>query len=105
MSLPDHLLRHTVTVQPYLGSGPSGALYGAAVPYRAYVQDKRQLVRNAAGDEVVSETTVYVGDPGANIPAKSKLTLPSSRTATVITANRREGAVHALRDHLEVTLT
>lgn len=104
MAVPPHLLRHTITVQPYLGSGPSGAIYGAPVTYRAFVQDKRQLVRNLAGDEVVSETTLYT-DPGAVIPAKSKCTVPSGRTATVITANRREGAIHALRDHLEVTLT
>ncbi|MEV0586323.1 hypothetical protein [Nonomuraea sp. NPDC050310] len=98
-------MRHTITVQPYIGSGPGGRVFGAPVTYRAYVQDKRQLVRNAAGQEVVSEATAYVGDPAANIPADSKVTVPAGRTALVITANRREGALHALRDHLEITLT
>ncbi|MCG5220267.1 hypothetical protein [Streptosporangium sp. KLBMP 9127] len=104
MALSDHLLRHTITVQPYLGTGPSGATYGAAVTYRGYVQDKRQLVRNTAGEEVTSETTVYL-NPGATIPPRSKVTVPSGRTTTVITANRREGATGPVRDHLEVTLT
>lgn len=105
MALPDHLLRHTITVQPYLGAGPAGGVYGAPFTRRAYVQDKRQLVRNTAGDEVISETTVYTNPGPEEIPPKSKVTVPSGRTSLVITANRREGAINGLRDHLEVILT
>jgi hypothetical protein len=105
VALPDRLLRHLISVQPYLGAGPSGAVYGEAFTRRAYVEDKRQLVRDAAGDEVISETTVYTNPGPQEIPPKSKVTVPSGRTSLVITANRREGAMHGHRDHLEVTLT
>ncbi|MFB4294795.1 hypothetical protein ACBI99_44700 [Nonomuraea sp. ATR24] len=105
MALPEHLKRHTVTVQPYLGAGPTGSVYGAPFSRRGYAEDKRQLVRDAAGDEVVSEATFYCDQGPEEIPPKSKITLPSGRTALVITANRRDSAIRSGRDHLEVTLT
>ncbi|NJP27104.1 hypothetical protein FLW53_23465 [Microbispora sp. SCL1-1] len=104
MSLPADMLRHQVEVEPYEGPGPAGPLYGDAVTYRGYVEDNRRLVRSATGDEVVSETTVYL-DPGAVIPAESRVTLPSGRRAFVITVATREGPPDPGMDHLEVTLT
>ncbi|MEU8196341.1 hypothetical protein AB0C10_21395 [Microbispora amethystogenes] len=104
MTLPADMLRHQVQVEPYLGPGPAGPLYGDQVTYPGYVEDKRQLVRSATGDEVVSETTVYL-DPGAVIPPESRVTLPSGRRSAVITAATREGPPDPAMDHLEVTLT
>ncbi|MCC5580587.1 hypothetical protein IMZ11_33715 [Microtetraspora sp. AC03309] len=104
MSLPADMLPHQVQVEPYQGAGPAGPLYGGTVTYPGYVEDKRQLVRSATGDEVISETTVYL-NPGAVIPTESRVTLPSGRQATVITVATREGPTDSGMDHLEVTLT
>lgn len=98
------MLRHEVVVEPHLGTGPAGPVYGEPVTYRAYVEDRRQLVRSATGAEVVSETTTYL-NPGADIPAESRVTLPSGRRATVISVADQEGPPGSAMDHLEVALT
>lgn len=104
MTLPADMLRHQIIVEPHLGAGPAGPVYGEPVTYQSYVEDERQLVRSATGDEVVSETTVYL-NPGADIPAESRVTLPSGRRATVISVAVMEGPPGSAMDHLEVALT
>jgi hypothetical protein len=56
----------TVTVEAATGrDGYGKPTYGAATSYRAHVQGKRTLVRDALGQEVVSSQSVYLatGDP------------------------------------------
>ncbi len=55
------LLPHTVTVRPYEGTSPYGEVFGDPVTHRAFVEDRRRLVISASGEEVISETTVYIG--------------------------------------------
>jgi hypothetical protein len=101
-SLPAWLLRHEVTVEPFEGTGPFGPEYGEQVIERAFVDEKRKLVRNAAGAEVVSETTVYMR-LDAVCPAESRVTV-NERTTFVIAASRRDGGGLPTPDHLEVAL-
>ncbi|GGM65191.1 hypothetical protein GCM10012275_39670 [Longimycelium tulufanense] len=107
MQIPTALLPHTITVRPYLGTGPYGDVFGDPVTIRrAYVEDRRQLVRSPTGEEVISETTVRT-QPGVHIPIGSKVTVwhgtPHERTARVITANRFNHP--SAPAHLEIALT
>lgn len=101
--IPGWLLRHTVTLEPYLGQSAAGPKYGPAVTVACFVDDTRRLVRNELGDQVISETTLYcVLDTDA--PTKSKVTV-NGRQAWVIIAKRRDGGGLPTPDHLEVALT
>ncbi len=54
------LYRQSVTVEPYSSvDSYNVASYGAAVSHRVRVSGKRRLVRNDAGDEVISTHQVY----------------------------------------------
>ncbi|MBN1174563.1 MAG: hypothetical protein JXA67_20510 [Micromonosporaceae bacterium] len=93
---------HTVTVEAYRGSGPVGDIYDQAQQVQpCFCDDKRKLVRDAQGDQVVSESTVYA-PLETTAPAGSRITLPSGRTTTVITAARRTACGWALPEHLEI---
>ena len=61
-TIPRRLLQDPVTFEPYEGDGAFGPVYGTAVTVLGKVSMTRQLVRDAQGDEVVSEMTIYL-DP------------------------------------------
>jgi hypothetical protein len=100
------LLPHTITVRPFLGSGPYGDVYGDPIVHQAFVEDRRSLVVSASGEEVTSETTVYTG-PDAGVPVSSQVIVwsgtPYERTARVITTSRYEHP--GSWSHLEIALT
>lgn len=103
----DGWLPHSITVRPYLGTGPYGDVLGEPVVIgRAYVEDRRRLVRSADGDELISETTIHTG-PDEHIPVRSLVTVwattPHERTGRVITANLYDHP--AAWSHLEIALT
>lgn len=100
--IPGFLLRHAATIEPYLGAGAHGPLYGPAVEVRCFADDKRRRVRAANGDEVISETTVYCL-LGTNAPTGSRVTV-NGRASIVINALRRDGGGLPTPDHLEVIL-
>lgn len=103
--LPDWLLRHTVTVEPYTGPGAYGDTYGSPVSVRALVEQRRRLVRTVDGTEAVSGTTVYAQlDALAQVPARSRVTLPTGITSKVITASRYDGGGLPTPDHWEISL-
>ncbi|MBT2505156.1 hypothetical protein J7I98_04435 [Streptomyces sp. ISL-98] len=103
MRIPAYLLRHQIVVEPLLGDGPYGPKYGDPVTVRCFLDEQTRTVRNPGGDEVTSSSTAYVRLE-ADCPAKSRVTLPTGRTTTVIAALRRDGAGLATPDHLEVQL-
>jgi hypothetical protein len=100
---PTFLWRHTITVEPLMGNGPSGPVYGPPVTVRGLLRQQIRLVRGPAGDEVTSTSTVYAPlDTVA--PAKSRVTLPDGRRTTVIAAVRQDGGGLPTPDHMEVQL-
>ncbi|WP_439662856.1 hypothetical protein ACSHWB_16240 [Lentzea sp. HUAS TT2] len=106
MHIPAVLPPHTVTVRPYLGTGAYGDVWGDPVVVReVFVEDRRRLVRNQSGEEVVSESTVRTR-PGVRIPVGSKVTVwqgtSLERTARVITTNSFDHP--ASWSHIEVAL-
>ncbi|SDD86630.1 hypothetical protein [Actinokineospora iranica] len=90
LKIPAVLLPHTITLRPFIGTGPYGDVHGDPVVIRrAFVEDRRRLVRSTTGEEVVSETTVRTR-PREHIPVGSLVTVwaetPHERTARVIIA-------------------
>jgi hypothetical protein len=105
MEVPDWLLVHTVTVEPQTGTGPYSDQYGPAVPVQCFVNYTRQLVRNQAGAEVVSEATVYTTlDQTPLFPLDSRVTLPDGSVAYVIKSSPHNDGGMGAPQHLEVVL-
>ncbi|SDL17994.1 hypothetical protein SAMN04488074_109209 [Lentzea albidocapillata subsp. violacea] len=107
MQIPAVLLPHTVTVRPYLGTGAYGDVWGDPVVVReVFVEDRRRLVRNQSGEELVSESTVRTR-PGVRIPVSSKVTVwqgtPLERTGRVITTSVFEHL--STWSHIEIALS
>lgn len=103
MRLPDLLLQHTITVEPYAGAGATGDTYDDPVEVATFVDRRRRVVKAADGTEVVSETTVYTQlDALAAVPGRSRITLPAGEQTKVIDARRRDGGGLATPDHWEL---
>ena len=105
MALIDLFRVHTVTVEPQLGEGSTGDVYGPAVQVLGYLDYNRQLVRSPEGTEVISEATFFCDlEWLASFPPDSKVTTPSG-TVTYVIGNspKDDGGITGLA-HLEVTL-
>lgn len=98
----------TITGEAYAGSGAYGDEYDAAAEVTpCVVQAKRQRVRaqtqDAAGEEVISETTVWC-PPGTVLPPGSRITLPDGRVTRVIVASPLNANGWDLPEHVELAL-
>ena len=103
MGLPARKRTHTITVEPFTGSGAHGPVFGAAVPVTGYLERATQLVRASDGTEVVSSSTFYC-DLEENLPAESRVTLPGGETTSVLTIAKYDTAGRSRLDHQEVSL-
>lgn len=75
MRIPKRLLPHTIRVEPMLGTGARGEVFGPAQEWkRAYVEDKRQMVVSSDGDDIVSNSFVVL-DPERVLPEGSRVTM------------------------------
>lgn len=103
--LPAFLRRHTVVIEAYEGTNSLGErLYATAVTVLGFVDETRQLVRAATGEEVTAEATVIV--PLETVcPPDSRVTLPTGRAARALIAKRRDGGGLPTPDHLEIATT
>lgn len=85
-TLPRSLRRDSITVEAYSGEGGDGSLYEAPVTVLGKVSYMRQQVRDAVGEEVVSEVTAYVHpDDAAPFTDEARVTV-DGRVTYVITA-------------------
>lgn len=101
MKIRRSLLKDACTVETYDSESAYGPTYNDPVEIRCNVDAKRRLVRNAAGDEVVSEATLHIhpSTPVETFAPESRVTV-NGRPTTVIDAK-----AHTLRGkttHLEV---
>ncbi len=60
MNLPDRWFPTPVAVEGYGGEGAYGPVWATSVTIPAQVDSGRKLVRNSAGDEVTSESTLLL---------------------------------------------
>ena len=109
----DEFRGHTIIVETATGATGMGQGYATPVTYGpndltgVLVDESRKLVRDAQGNEVISETTVW--DPElahvSTYTPNSKVTLPSGRVATVIIVAANDGDPMNLPSVIEVNLT
>lgn len=106
MTLPSLFFVHTASVETYLGKTGAGVeSYAAAVTRNGFMDDERQLILSATGQQIVSESTWYTALGDADLyPLNSKVTF-NGLTARVLKTKRRDSAGLGLPDHLEVSLT
>lgn len=102
-----YLFVHSISVEPYEGSGGYGPTYGDPVTVSCLVEERSRQVRapavNTDGGIVVSSSTAYASlDTVA--PAGSRVTLPSGRVTTVIDAYLHDGGGLPTPDHLEIVM-
>ena len=103
MEIPGYLLRHQVLVRPQTGEGSTGDVYGAQVPVRCFKDDRRRLVRNPQGAEVVSEVTLYCRLRYADVfTTDAEVTLPDGSVVHVMQTGRRDDNHLGAWQHLEV---
>lgn len=114
MKIRRSLLKDLVTVESYSGEGAYGPIFTPAVTVKVNVDQTRRLVRNPAGDEVVSEATLAVHPTprdettGATLDAatlfapESKVTL-GGRAAKVI--GIKANTVRGRTVYVSVTVT
>ena len=73
MKVPTSLLRETITVEAFLGTGAYGPSYGAAQSLRARVEGKRRVVRKADGTDLISSATATIR-PDVTVATESRVT-------------------------------
>lgn len=96
MRIPDIMLPHRVDLRPLDAITANGRVFKPAVcDVRAFVEDDEELVRDAHGNETVSDTKVTL-DPEHEIPVGSMITIwkgtQSERTAKVVKISGRSNA-------------
>lgn len=71
MKLPAGLLRHSMTVEPFLGTTATGPLYGPPVVHRCYVEAVRRSARSAEGrTHPARHKVIYDLDPAVTPDAR-----------------------------------
>lgn len=105
------LFRQSVILETLLGAGPYGAQFASPVTITCATAPQTKLVRNAAGEEVVSSTTVYAAISTApDEPAIAGQFAPGSRVqvdgkvAHVVSTTKRGLPAPASAHHVEVYL-
>jgi hypothetical protein len=83
-ALPAWLLRHTITVEPYLGTGAYGTVYGEPAAAAALVAETVKHIRDATGAITVSTAQIYAG-PELDCPVGSRVILPDGRITRALT--------------------
>lgn len=97
---------HSASVEPYLGSSPSGPRYGAPVTVPGLLDDGLMQTPEAGGAQLVSKTTFYTDLANVDsFPVNSRLTC-NGRKMVVTQVRRRDGSwILAGASHLEVDCT
>lgn len=98
---------HTVSVQRWTGTGPSGDVYAAATSVTGFLDDTTKLIRAADGSQVTSSATFFAPLGTAYVPTGSIVTLPAefgSRTAVVLAVSVHDAGGQPTPDHIELAL-
>lgn len=98
-TVPRRLLRESVAVQTAGGEGAYGPLLAAAVTVACKASWIRQLVRDANGEEIVSELTLHVHpDDQATFTPGSVITYETYQsTVLTVAPERRPGETVVVR--------
>ena len=84
MKIRRSLLRDTIALETYSGESGIGPVYAAAVSVQCNVDATRKMVRDQAGDQVVSEATLYVHPADASgFTPESRVTIAGRASAVL----------------------
>lgn len=96
------LLNRTCQVEAHTGEGRYGPTFAAAQPdVPCRVERNNELVRDRAGDEVLSTAQLFV-QPDVTVTPESRVTLDDGTVTTAIAVATHDGR-HAAH-HLEIKL-
>lgn len=98
---------HTVSVERYTGTGAYGDTFATPADVTGFVADGQRLVAGIGGQQVTSTATVYLPATTADVPIKSKVTLPAvfgGREAQVVRVARHDAGALPLPECLELNL-
>lgn len=87
MKIRRSMLKDTVSVETYGGDGAYGPVYAAAKAIQCNIEAARRLVRNANGDQVVSEATLYVHPYDAAAFIAESLVTIDGRASRILAAS------------------
>ncbi|MGW2062803.1 hypothetical protein ACWCO9_19480 [Streptomyces sp. NPDC001937] len=84
MNVPEFLLRHRITIVPFLGDSTYGPKWGAPVEdVPALVSEAVKMTRDRTG-AMVTSTAQVIASPDIVCPAGSHIILPDGRQTTAI---------------------
>lgn len=97
---------HTAIVEMFLGTSGYGVdMFAAPVTVDCFAADSRKLIRDASGEQVVSESTLYTYPTNAPLfVADSRVTV-NGNVSRVIRTNLNDSGPLNLPDHVAVSLT
>jgi hypothetical protein len=95
---------HTAAVETYHGTGSFGDDFDPPVSVKGMLEDVRQLVVSATGEQVVSESTFHTDLENADLFTVDSRVTVNGRTTRVLGTKRLDSAGFTNLDHLQVTL-
>lgn len=81
--IPGFMMRHTVTVEQYLGTNAVGEVFGLKQAVKCMFTEKIKMVRNASGEEVSSSSS-YITTPDHRPAENSRVTTPNGDARKVV---------------------
>ena len=108
MRVPSFLQQDSVTIESYLGDTAYGPNYGPPEVIKCFLDDARKFVRDANGEQVVSETTIYIDLIAANalgtpITAYSRVDIGTRKT-TILSVKIQDTPNLPTPNYLELSL-
>lgn len=101
MRVPRWLLRHRVTIAPYIGDTAYGPAYGPPVVVRALVAEAARDARDREGRETLS-TAQIICEPDTVCPPESRITLPTGRQTRALSVAHHTAPGLPVPESLEV---
>lgn len=93
------------TVEPFLGAGPRGDLYGSAVTVMGFLDDGVVLEETGRGEQLVARTKFYCAlSEAARFLPESRVSV-NGRQLQVNNVRRRDASGFCGPSHLEVDLS
>lgn len=79
------LLESTVQIAPIASRGLDGkATPGDDAPYRAHISNRRDMVRNASGEEVMTNGSADLDSAYPTISESDRITLPDGTKPSIV---------------------
>jgi hypothetical protein len=84
------MMPQSVTIAPKTGSDRfNNPTYGTPVTHKCLLTEQNQMVRSFQGEEVVSNTVVYLDAPARpELAPESQITLPDGRQPPILSISR-----------------